>query len=299
VISQSPPRRSRAGFTLIELLVAISIIVILIGLTTSAVMSFRKTGPRLATKAQLQNMKIALDSQWKAVREKARKETMPLPVITVIKNWYKFQSPSVIITSDSDPRVRDKYVELKLIQAFPVSFDELANTQNIQPVGTTPVTNPIPLHDNYRTYLSVNAKTLTSANAKVITSNEVQQAVCLMMILQVGPSNSGDITPTSLGTTGARQLVLRDGTAIWGCVDAFDGRVESAVPPLPSPAPGGWKLRDQPAGPLLFTRTAGGFALTPGILSAGADKDYGLDLTANPQIFAPANPKAIDNLQVP
>ena len=53
------------AFTLIELLVVISIIILLVTLTTSAVMKFRDTGPRTATRSNLKRIKDAESDEKK------------------------------------------------------------------------------------------------------------------------------------------------------------------------------------------------------------------------------------------
>ncbi len=255
MISMPASKRKRFGFTIVELLVVISIIVLLITLTTGAIMKFRDTGPRTATRSQLKSLKITLDNQWKAVLDKASRETIP--------------ATAILGFPLSDPRARANYVSFKLAQAFPTSFQEV-----FTPGGGL---------SGYSSYVAhLNSFGITAANvATDTTAPEVQMAVCLMMVAERGPENS-KITPESIGTTGAQQLILGNGQRAWGCVDAYPPRPDSVSPTV-----------TQPAGPLLFTRNAGGVPLTPGILSAGGDLAYGVDFVT----FIPTNNlQARDNL---
>ena len=251
MISKSSSGRSRPGFTLIELLVVIAILIVLVGLTTSAVMRFRVTGPRLATKTNLQNIKKQLDSQWSAVLGKADKESIPTAM----------QAGLVIATGASgvsDPRVHSAYNQLKLVQAFPVSFGEVMN-----PPAT--FLTPWPAYVRHLASLGV-----TPANANTIATLDIQQSICLLMILEKGPNNSG-ITQESLGSTNTKLLTVGTKTA-YGCVDAFGT-------------------------PLLFSRGAGP-VLAPLIVSAGVDMQYGVDIT-NPAFPVTSPNFATDNLTAP
>ena len=201
-MSQSSSRRSRAGFTLIELLVAISIIVILMGLTTSAVMSFRKTGPRLATQTKLRDLKSNVNTQWAAVRSKAQAET--------IQTGNQFLVLTVAgVTSMADPRARAAYVQLKLAQAFPQSFDEIMND--------TAANGRLPAWQAYKTLLT--GLGVTPANAATIAPANIQAAICLMMAVERGPSNL-NISQESLGATGSKSFPVGAKYA-FGVADAF------------------------------------------------------------------------------
>jgi len=172
MVRVTQPRRlarvpGRAGFTLPELLVVISILAILALLSTAVVLNFGNTGPQKATQAQLRSIKSKLDTQWKAVRDKAQEEPIPPTLLSSVQTLAGATSPA-------DPRVRAKYIELKLTQAFPQSIAEALNPTPLAPWAP------------YKTYL--NGLGISAGNATT-TPNEV--AMCLLMALEHGPRNTG------------------------------------------------------------------------------------------------------------
>jgi prepilin-type N-terminal cleavage/methylation domain-containing protein len=253
MISMSSSRRPRAGFTLIELLVVIAIIVVLISLTTSAVMRFRVVGPRVATKNNLKSMQTKVVTQRTAVLGKARTENLTPASQTALSNSG--------VTNLQDPNARAVYAQLKVAQAFPRSFDQV--------LAVPP--NALPAWPGYVTYLTVELGVVAGNT----TPLPIQQAICLQMALERGPSNLA-ITAESLGATGSKLLdlspnlspavnPLKRGQA-YGCIDAFGN-------------------------PLLFD--PGSATATPIILSAGQDGLYGVDFVT----FAVTNAiQASDNL---
>ena len=136
--------------------------------------------------------------------------------------------------------VRAAYNQLRVIQIFPVSFDEVMN----------PAANGLlPAWPAYIRYLS--SLGVTPANAKTIVTLDIQQSICLLMILEKGEGNTG-VKQEDLGSTNTKLLTVSGKTA-YGCVDAFGT-------------------------PLLFSRGTGP-NLSVVILSAGADAKYGVDIT--------------------
>src|SRR5262245_10281212 len=68
---------ARGGFTLVELLFVLIIIVILVALSAAAVFKVLDLGPYSATVNNMKKIKAAVDTQWKAVYDKAYKDPMP------------------------------------------------------------------------------------------------------------------------------------------------------------------------------------------------------------------------------
>jgi type II secretory pathway pseudopilin PulG len=222
----TPRRRAaRAGFTLVELMIVIGIIILLVALSAAAVLRFQNTGPFMATTTTINKLKAALDMQWSAVRDKAQRDPVP--------------------GSAGNPDTRLLYVNTQLGQAFPVSFTEV-----LFPGGGNSANQS---YVNYLNSLGLNASNTTPADLKAVP-DAVQQAICLMMALERGPS--AGLTADQLTTIGAGPLTFTvktsSGTKTFtanGCVDAW-GR------------------------PLMFTRNAAGSSATkliPEIRSMGAD----------------------------
>jgi type II secretory pathway pseudopilin PulG len=189
---------------MIELLVVIAIMIVLAGLTVSGVVRFIDTGPRLATRSNLKNLKRVVDAQWKEVADKARTDKV----------------------NSADPNVRASHVNDKLAQAFPQTFAEALSPPN--GVGAWSA---------YTTYLG--GLGVTAAKCPT-TPTAAEQAICLMMALQMGPKNT-NVTPESLGVTAAKLVpcTLKDGTVIqaYGIVDAWGTPMQfsrtGALPPAP------------------------------------------------------------------
>src|SRR5262249_8885338 len=153
------------------------------GLLTAAVMKFMVTGPRTATRTNLSAMQEKLDTQWKAVTDTARKESMA-----------SVQTPILALSgaaSLQEQAARDKYIEYKLVQAFPMTFSEA-----LTPYPSQPGLLPWPAYVTYLGKIGI-----TAANAASNTTPlEVQRAVLLLMSLTVGPKNTG-VTKDNWGTS--------------------------------------------------------------------------------------------------
>lgn len=168
--------RARAGFTLAEMLMAVAIIAVLIALSAAAIFRFRDTGPYNASVANLSRLQSALDTQWQAVRDRAMRDSI-----------HGFKPSDLGVSDLADAAARQNYVNMCLVQAFPISFEE----------ALVPTTGALKAYAAYETYLRkiLNAKNDTFAvlrsKAQKAASPQVQQAVCLMMIVEAGPSNAG------------------------------------------------------------------------------------------------------------
>jgi prepilin-type N-terminal cleavage/methylation domain-containing protein len=108
----------RPGFTLIEMLIVVAIIGILVALTAGAVMQVMATQQDHATEATLEKLDNALDHQWKAVIDAAKDE------------WRKSQPVSglqgnlMTWAGNSPDQAKAGYVQLRLMQEFPVNLTE-------------------------------------------------------------------------------------------------------------------------------------------------------------------------------
>lgn len=210
-------RRARRGFTLVEMMFAIAIILVLVALTVAAIYKFRDTGPASATATNIGKIKGPFDAQWREVRDAAMKERLP-------DGW---------TGSFSDPTTRQKYVAARLAQVFPMTYREALSPQS--PLQA------IPAYQKYLASLNINANSTDSA--------PVQQAVCLLMALQLGPSNGG-VNPDNLGTTMVTKIDLSNQTKAFAILD-------------------GWGK------PLLFSRDLNGKG--PAIYCLGPDNKLGTD----------------------
>lgn len=238
------PTAARRGFTLVELMIVVGIVILLVVMATAAVMKFRDTGPHIATQMNLSKIKAALDTQWKAVRDQAQKEPIDSTLAGLLV-------PGA--TSGANLEVRKRYVEARLKASFPVSFAEAMNPNSPTLMAASPT---LKAYSGYTGYLN----NVFTPNSAAADSPDKQQAICLLMILQRGPMNTG-ITPDQLGTSGALRLTLKvNGVEKedFGCVDAW-GR------------------------PVRFTRDGNGAnSFVPAILSTGANGKFDNTWRPNP-----------------
>jgi prepilin-type N-terminal cleavage/methylation domain-containing protein len=122
------PFARRAGFTLVELLTVIAIIAVLVSLVASATFQVIGVQQQRTTETTIKKVADALDQQWQAVVDQARKET-------VLKlNVSSF-------AGDDERRKKVVWVKLRLMQEFPMNFSEA----KVPPVyGTQSLFDPRP-----------------------------------------------------------------------------------------------------------------------------------------------------------
>jgi prepilin-type N-terminal cleavage/methylation domain-containing protein len=231
------PRRhaARPGFTLAELLISIAIILILMALSAAAILRFASTGPQMATQSNLDNLKAALDKQWKAVTDAAQKDLIGSP----------------------SPTARQNYVTAKLAQAFPHSFVEvLAFPASYKNSGGQEMVGAYPAYVKYLNNLGINSTNcmnFSAADGTPFFPADVQQGVCLMMILETGPFPQGVNRDDLLRTSAAARITLPTGSGAVACVDAWGSRI-------------------------LYTRNSLGQANTPVLMSMGRDLNAGVQV---------------------
>ena len=99
--------------TLIELLIVMLIIAILAALSLSAVFSVRESQMKNFTESLISKLASALDGQWKAAIDQIREEPVPAAFFTLAVNDQR--------------RARVIYTKARLVQEFPVTFDQARN----------------------------------------------------------------------------------------------------------------------------------------------------------------------------
>jgi Tfp pilus assembly protein PilE len=249
----SPRQSARTGFTLAELMIAVTIIIVLVALSATAILRFRQVGPFQATSTNLNKIKGHLDEQWKSVLNKANSDPINL-------------TPAQLgVTSLVHPDARKNFVAKRLAQAFPISFVEI-------------IQNPPPNMGAWPPYVRhLQSLGITTAAQASAVPADVQQGVCLMMILELGPQNAG-VTADSLGTSATGKVALGNGQEALACLDAW-GK------------------------PLLFSRNYKGTTNLLGIVSMGANARAGVTVDVNNagnHTLNPTTPSdADDNVAIP
>lgn len=162
-------RRSRAAFTLVELLIVMAILVVLAALTTAGVMRWVDTMAEQQAITRVQAIHQVLTEQWKKVVADADKEELPSAVFTFAGS------------DQARARVILKYV--RLIEAFPINFDEIDNRK---------IYSSISLADGDKKYLN-NYYTEASTRKSANTSKDVnkQSSACLAMALRKARTGKG------------------------------------------------------------------------------------------------------------
>jgi prepilin-type N-terminal cleavage/methylation domain-containing protein len=163
----------RAAFTLVELLVVIAIIAILMGLIGAAYFWFVSGQGVKNTQARIQGIDEIFQKHWNKVVNDAKKET---------------PSPGVYSLAGGDPgRAQVIWVKARLMEAFPMRFDEITNSPLY---GSNPATAIIPA--GKRKFIESYKKNIPSSlpgSHKV----ETESAACLLMALSINRLGGGEI----------------------------------------------------------------------------------------------------------
>jgi prepilin-type N-terminal cleavage/methylation domain-containing protein len=268
--AERPPR---AGFTLIELLIVVSIIAILMALSAGAYVRVSGAGVKSVTQTSMKRLDSALRRQTAYFADRAREDP-------------KYTAALSLAGNDTE-RAKVLWMKLRFKKAFPTSFAEALN----------PAPGYLEPHDGYVRHLQQYG--ITGGTAGAPQAHE--SAACLYMILRFGPESStedhGAIQDASKIINGIPVQVDAWGTPLLFCRWP-SGHPASGISPMsPNGYQQGFVDPLDPRGTLasqtwLATNGAafrnvfgypsppGGKSLnlTPVIVSAGPDKQFGLDL---------------------
>jgi len=174
----------RSAFTLVEILVVIAIIAILAALTTAGI--FQVVGSQRAsnTRATMSAVMKALKQHWDFVIAEARKEP---------------PSPAARALAGPDPtgeRAKVIWVKLRLMEAFPMTFAEIAN-----PSVYTPAANPY-IPTGMRKYNSTYLKLLQQSKAFPVVPPQKpsETSACLILALSINRGGAA-INPDTFGSS--------------------------------------------------------------------------------------------------
>ncbi len=109
----------RGAFTLLELIVVLGIIILLMGLTISAVFRLRASQMEKNTNTHLLKIHKALEQQYSAAVDRIKKENPPAAVVVATKN---------ADGTGDNLRAKAFHLEMRLRQEFPQKFEEVFTT---------------------------------------------------------------------------------------------------------------------------------------------------------------------------
>jgi prepilin-type N-terminal cleavage/methylation domain-containing protein len=119
-------RRSRRGFTLIELLVVMGVIAILMTLTAAGVMAWMNGQARNNTTAQVRGLYAILMQHWDAVVADTKKERLWQASDVTSKPPAQYPQRVLAMADNDNERARILMIKIRLMEAFPVNYSELA-----------------------------------------------------------------------------------------------------------------------------------------------------------------------------
>jgi prepilin-type N-terminal cleavage/methylation domain-containing protein len=197
--SVSCPTRRRGGFTLVELLVVVTIIAILVALSAGGIMKWLSIQNVSNSRRMLDKLAVVLKSQWDVVAEKAGQDFDSGAWATV----QSYVTPLAGSAGRSTQRVI--YIKMRLVQHFPMTFDEaLGNVPGQLP--------PRPVYQQKLKALGITGSSSTTAS--------FESSVLLLMALQGGVSGQ-KFDPEVLGGASLANFGLPNGTQLQGLADSW------------------------------------------------------------------------------
>lgn len=196
--------RSRAAFTLVEILVVITLIAVLAVLAVSGTMHVIDGQNEANTRTAIQAAYSILQKQWAKVVADAKKET---------------PSAAALQLAGSDPmRAQVIWIKLRLMEAFPASYDEINNPPPYQSYPNFASGTPL-IPDSQRRNISNYKRKLGSSSSQNL---QAQSAACVVMALSINRGgvvlNEDNLGPYLKDTDGDGLPELVDG---WGTPIAF------------------------------------------------------------------------------
>ncbi len=297
------PRRRRAGFTLTEILVVISIISILAAL--AAVFVFGTTDGRRRSNTQLaiQTINKVFQHQWSWVIAEAKKEDISDK--NLFANLYALAgvnttTPFGANLDASGERARVLWIKLRLMEAFPMKYSEVNNTNQLIPAPNTPAPDPVyaalqffipagrhkynipdPIKNvggtgSYQKTLSTVLVGLKTQRTPLFQANDpnTESASCLLMALQVnrgGVSLSADSLAYAIADLDTYNVQAGDVYSIKGFIDGWPQQ------PGPSPQSGETPANPGKPQPLRFYRWAWNINTKNGIMDPNANASDQVD----------------------
>jgi prepilin-type N-terminal cleavage/methylation domain-containing protein len=196
------PNEQRPAFTLIELMVVIAIIALLVALSAGAVMRYLTTQKGNVTETTIASVDSETKKHWQKVIDLARNESLPL--------LFSGSTIDLAYGCSGDANVaRVIYIKLKLLQQFPMNFDEVFKTSPTASNTVAPYSNMLPADPAYTKYLGqygiVGSTTATQP---------FESAACLLMALQLDRSGmklNTDLLKSSIKALPSGLPYLADG----------------------------------------------------------------------------------------